>query len=115
MKTIKALWEHREAFRQRHKISEEIDGANERFLKLLENLGDKPKRESTGPKDDFQHVKYDAIQKALMSLTDLSPHERGYKFEIFLKKLFDAFGLKAERPFRLTGEQIDGMACARFG
>jgi hypothetical protein len=25
-----------------------------------------------------------------------------------LKKLFDAFGLEAEKPFRLVGEQIDG-------
>jgi hypothetical protein len=53
-------------------------------------------------------VKYDVIQRALMSLTGMSPQERGYQFEKFLKKLFDAFALEAEKPFRLIGEQIDG-------
>ncbi len=108
VKTLKALWEHREVFRKRQKIAEEVEGAHDRLLGLLAHLGDKPKQESAAPKEDFKHVKYDVIQNALLSLTNLPPHERGYKFETFLKKLFDAFGLKAERPFRLTGEQIDG-------
>ena len=43
-----------------------------------------------------------------MSLTEMAPQERGYQFEKFLKKLFDAFALEAEKPFRLIGEQIDG-------
>ena len=107
-KTLKALWEHREIFRKRHKIAEEVEGAHDRFLQLLAQLGEKPTKENAAPKEDFKHVKYDVIQNALLSLTNVPPHERGYKFETFLKKLFDAFGLKAERPFRLTGEQIDG-------
>ena len=107
-KTLKALWEHREIFRKREKIAEPIEGAHERLLGLLAHLGDKPAQESAAPKDEFKNVKYDVIQNALISLTNLPPQERGYKFETFLKKLFDAFGLKAERPFRLTGEQIDG-------
>lgn len=109
IKTLKALWEHREIFRKRHKIEEPVDGAHDRLLELLAHLGDKPAHEAPKTsKDDFQHVKYDVIQAALMSLSTRPPHERGYKFETFLQKLFDAFGLKAERPFRLTGEQIDG-------
>jgi len=107
-KTLKALWEHREIFRKRQKIAEEVEGAHDRFLELLSQLGHKPREESAASKEDFQHVKYDVIQNALLSLTKLPPHERGYKFETFLRKLFDAFGLQAERPFRLTGEQIDG-------
>lgn len=43
-----------------------------------------------------------------MSLTDRTPHDRGYAFEKFLKKVFDLFGLEAESPLRLVGEQIDG-------
>ena len=108
MKTLNALWAHREIFRKRQKITEEVEGAHDRFLELLAHLVDKPEQENTAPKDGFQHVKYDVIQNALLALTNLPPHERGYKFETFLKKLFDAFGLKAEKPFRLTGEQIDG-------
>jgi hypothetical protein len=55
-----------------------------------------------------QSASTDRERSRLMSLTERPPHERGYQFEKFLKKLFDAFGLEAERPFRLTGEQIDG-------
>jgi hypothetical protein len=108
VKTLKALWEHREIYRKRQRIAEEVDDAHGRLVAVLAHLGDKPKQESAAPKEEFQRVKYDVIQSALLSLTNLPPHERGYRFETFLKKLFDAFGLKAERPFRLTGEQIDG-------
>lgn len=43
-----------------------------------------------------------------MQVTSLAPHARGYAFEGFLKDLFNAFGLAAQEPFRLRGEQIDG-------
>lgn len=49
-----------------------------------------------------------ALMVDLTALTDHPPHDRGYRFEAFLKSLFDAFGLKANDPFRLRGEQIDG-------
>ena len=109
IKTLKALWEHREVFRKRCKLVDEIDDAYNRLQEILAYLGDKPKVSSPATnKANFEHVKYDVINTALMSLTDRSPHERGYAFEKFLKKLFDAFGLEAESPFRLVGEQIDG-------
>lgn len=38
----------------------------------------------------------------------MAPHARCYAFEGFLKGLFDTFGLAAQEPFRLRGEQIDG-------
>lgn len=44
----------------------------------------------------------------LVGITALSPQERGYEFERFLKDLFDAYGLSARASFRLKGEQIDG-------
>jgi hypothetical protein len=44
----------------------------------------------------------------LIEVSGLPPHQRGYEFEKFLKNLFDAYGLSARAPFRLTGEQIDG-------
>lgn len=110
VRTLKALWEHREIFRKRQRITEEVDDAHKRFVELLVHLGDRSQLGQSAPLNtaDFQHVKYDVIQRALMSLTDLPPHERGYQFEKFLKKLFDAFGLEAEKPFRVIGEQIDG-------
>ena len=109
IKTLNALWEHREVFRKRCKLAEEIEDAHNRFLAVLTHLGDKPETSSApSNKANFEHVKYDVINTALMSLTGRPPHERGYQFEKFLKKLFDAFGLEAESPFRLIGEQIDG-------
>jgi Restriction endonuclease len=111
VKTLKGLWEHREIFRKRQRIAEEIEDAHGRLLEVLAQLGDTPSQPSSASpsnKADFSHVKYDVIQRVLMSLTKMPPQERGYQFEKFLKKLFDAFGLEAEKPFRLVGEQIDG-------
>jgi hypothetical protein len=34
--------------------------------------------------------------------------QRGYEFEKFLKDLFGFFEIKLDKPFKLTGEQIDG-------
>jgi hypothetical protein len=109
IKTLKALWEHREVFRKRCKLAEEVEDAHNRLLEVLVFLGEKPESTSAAPKKtSFEHIKYDVINAALMSMTGRPPHERGYQFEKFLKKLFDAFGLEAESPFRVTGEQIDG-------
>jgi hypothetical protein len=110
VKTLKALWGHREIFRQRHGISESVQNAGERLEEVLAHLGGATKEEApvSARKNGFQHIKYDVIYRALLSLTDRPPQERGYQFEKFLKKTFDAFGLEAERAFRLTGEQIDG-------
>jgi hypothetical protein len=48
------------------------------------------------------------LKKELMELTDLPPQERGYRFEKFLGRLFEVFGLAPRSAFRLVGEQIDG-------
>ena len=110
VKTLKALWEHREIFRKRQQIPEAVADAHGRLAEVLAHLGDTPQGPTATPLNtgDFQHVKYDVIQRALLSLTGMAPQERGYQFEKFLKKLFDAFALEAEKPFRLIGEQIDG-------
>ena len=44
----------------------------------------------------------------LLELNILSPVERGFRFEKFLAKVFEAFGLKPRSSFRIVGEQIDG-------
>ena len=109
IKILNALWEHREAFRKRCKLAEEVEEAHNRLLEVLAHLGDKQNASPDHPsKPAFEKVRYDVINAALMSMTDRAPHDRGYAFEKFLKKVFDAFGLEAESPFRLTGEQIDG-------
>lgn len=109
IKTLKALWEHREAFRRRHRIAEPIEDAHNRLLEVLAHLGDttQPAKDLAGVKP-ARRVRYDVIHDALMKLSNKPPQERGYLFETFLQKLFTAFDLEPQRPFRLTGEQIDG-------
>lgn len=48
------------------------------------------------------------LKNELLALTSIDAHARGYAFETFLRELFNAFGLLAQEPFRLKGEQIDG-------
>lgn len=50
----------------------------------------------------------DDLHSKLLELSSLTPQNRGYAFERFLKNLFDAYGLAARASFRITGEQIDG-------
>lgn len=110
IKTLKALWKYREFFRSRESINEEVENAHGRLLEVLARLGDTPEPAKAAPSDKptYAHVKYGVIHDALMSLTELPPQQRGYQFEKFLKKLFNAFGLEAQNPFKLVGEQIDG-------
>ena len=49
-----------------------------------------------------------ALESAYQDIMRLEPHPRGYAFEKFLKRLFDAWGLEARDAFKLVGEQIDG-------
>jgi hypothetical protein len=69
--TLKALWEHREIFRKRHRIAEEVEDASGRLLEVLSQLGDTPRPANAASTADFSHVKYDVIHRALMSLTDM--------------------------------------------
>jgi hypothetical protein len=72
-------------------------------------LGEKPDAPKVSAGDpSLKRPNYDVIHQALMSLTARPPQERGYAFEKWLQKAFNAFGLEAEKPFRLIGEQIDG-------
>jgi len=48
------------------------------------------------------------LEKELTELANLSPQERGYRFEKFLGQLFEVFGMAPRSAFRLVGEQIDG-------
>jgi hypothetical protein len=49
-----------------------------------------------------------ALTGHLITLMQLSPQERGLRFERFLSKLFAAYQLAPRGAFRLVGEQIDG-------
>jgi len=48
------------------------------------------------------------LKQRLLELQKVEPNPRGYAFEKFLQDLFEVFNLNPRRPFRFTGEQIDG-------
>ncbi len=109
IRSLNALWEYREATRQRFGQEEKVTNAHGRFLQLIQRIeGGGTTASEVKPKPAFDRAKFAVLHSALMDLATLAPNPRGYAFEKYLKQLFDAFGLEARAPFRLVGEQIDG-------
>ena len=48
------------------------------------------------------------LRDKFVNLADMNPQPRGYAFENLLQEIFLAYNLEPRRPFKLTGEQIDG-------
>lgn len=111
VRVLEALWEHRSEYLTLSGSADPVADAETRYQGLISRLsgGAAPSRPSASPQAVPVDRKVIAKIKAdLMQVTALAPHARGYAFEGFLKGLFDAFGLAAQEPFRLRGEQIDG-------
>ena len=110
VKTLKALWEYREAIRMRDGKAESVENAQGRLLSLINRLEGKPDAQPAGesPKAAYDKPKLLALRNDLIAFAQLEPHVRGYAFEVLLRDLFNVFGLQAREPFRLKGEQIDG-------
>lgn len=55
-------------------------------------------------------IDYHKYLEDLISLSHYndSPQSRGFAFEVYLKKLFEAFDLEPRGSFKIKGEQIDG-------
>jgi len=106
-RTLKTLWDYREM--RRGGSPDRDTNAHGRLLQLLERIGGKS-GEDTGakPKPAFDRAKFKELHDALLALSPLEPVRRGYDFEKFLTRLFNAFGFEARGSFRLVGEQIDG-------
>lgn len=110
VRTLQALWEYREAARQQRGKSETMPNAEGRFLGLINKLAEQTldTQSAHQPTPATDRPKFQLLKAELLQISTLAPHVRGYAFEAFLKKLFDAFGLSAREPFSLHGEQIDG-------
>jgi Restriction endonuclease len=80
----------------------------ERVIAKLGGSTPPPSKKETAPETRISQSISDALNSDLLALTAFPPQRRGYAFEAFLKKLFDAYGLVARASFRNTGEQIDG-------
>lgn len=111
VRTLKGLWEYREALRQRSEQEEKVKNAQGLFLALINRLEGRSENipfAGQVPMPAFDRPKLVQLKTELISLSELAPQARGYAFEKFLKQLFDVYGLVAQDPFRLRGEQIDG-------
>ena len=111
VRVLMALWEHRCEYLARSGANDPVANADTRYQGLVNRLsGDaSPQRHAANPSPaPFDQQAIAKIKADLLHATTLAPHARGYAFEGFLKGLFDAFGLAAQEPFRLRGEQIDG-------
>jgi hypothetical protein len=112
VRTLKSLWEYREALRLRSGEADKVENAHGRLIGLINCLEGLSKNAPLAvpqvPIPAFDRPKLAQLKADLLSISNLAPQARGYAFERFLKQLFDAYGLAAQEPFRLRGEQIDG-------
>ncbi|KAK43702.1 hypothetical protein BG58_30740 [Caballeronia jiangsuensis] len=110
VRVLAALWEHRCEYIARSGAKDPVVDAQSRLEHLINRLsgGTPPKPAYSIATPIVDHKKVLAIKSELLQVSSLSAHARGFAFEKFLRGLFDAFGLAAQEPFRLKGEQIDG-------
>ncbi len=111
VRALAALWEHRGEYLARSGGKDPVADAETRYQGLINRLSacTAPPRPTASPQPAVgDRQKVVQFKADLLRVTALAPHARGYAFEGFLKGLFDAFGLAAQEPFRLRGEQIDG-------
>ena len=110
---LTALWSYRSTM---YRLNGETDqnaelGAD--LSAMIVRLGGRPlaltpQRPKTPAQVQPSGDEYSALNASFQEIMRLDPHPRGYAFEKFLKRLFDAFGLEARDAFKLIGEQIDG-------
>jgi hypothetical protein len=109
-RALTALWEHRSEYFARSSGEDPVVDALPRYQGLINRLSGgtpaKPAQPASPPTVDRQKIA--TIKTELLRVSSLNAQARGFAFEGFLKSLFDAFGLAAQEPFRLRGEQIDG-------
>lgn len=109
VRTLETLWEHRAEFLARTGQDDPVANAKRRLLSLIARLQGHPTSPSDQPPRPSTDVRLLAsLRDELIEVRSRAPHERGYAFEAFLKRAFDAAGLAAREPFRNRGEQIDG-------
>lgn len=111
VRTLAALWEHRSEYLARTASKDPVVNAETRYQGLVNRLSGGPTPQPAAPGATAIAIDHHKLEKAksdLLQVTALTAQARGYAFEGFLKDLFDAFGLAAQEPFRLRGEQIDG-------
>lgn len=71
----------------------------------------KPNREDASPSvilPDSSSINMEELKRDFMAISTLEPQKRGYAFQDFLNRFFDAHNFSSRTAFRTTGEEIDG-------
>ncbi len=110
--TLDTLWAYREASSVTAEYPELEDSVRTAYFRIVQRLGGRPP-EPDAPAPAQQERLVDpavtsALATRLLEVSAMDPQTRGYAFEVFLKDVFDAYGMSARASFRLRGEQIDG-------
>jgi hypothetical protein len=108
VRTLSALWEYREAIRQRARRDEDVPNAHGRLLELINRIQGHATHAAQPAAPAFDRAKLLLVRGEFDALAKMLPQQRGYGFEKFLKDAFTFYGLEARGAFRLVGEQIDG-------
>lgn len=118
IKALSALWEIREIERSERGESDKVFDGRNRLNALLAKLGGRPiggAPTEASPSAGAMHagptdIELTGLEGEFMAMHAMedSRQARGYAFERFLKRWFDAWGLDARGSFKLVGEQIDG-------
>ncbi len=109
-KTLRLLWEYREAMLKSSNQDDPQPLAKKQVFAVVARLEGTATGMPTGlvPAPKLAIQDWSGLLTRLFGVRDMPPHDRGYAFEVYLKELFDAFGMTAREPFKLYGEQIDG-------
>jgi len=108
LRLLTALWEYRSDYLVRSGSKDPVTNVQSRYQELINRLSGGVAPKPTQPQSIVDRQKITSIKAELLQVSSLSAQARGFAFEGFLKRLFDTFGLAAQEPFRLRGEQIDG-------
>lgn len=108
-RAIQSLWEHRAEFLARTAQMDSVPNVEGRHLALVGRLlGQQFVGRGSPHLPAFNWRLLVELRDELARIALLQPQEQGYSFETFLRRSFDMAGLSARKPFRNTGEQIDG-------
>lgn len=109
LRALETLWRHRVAQLRRNGENDPFPDAEARVKALTDKLGGlKPATPPSASQSLADPARIAALKTEIVRITGLAPQPRGYAFEVFLKDLFNAYGLRAREAFRNRGEQIDG-------